>query len=578
MTTRLLTVVTLSVVLVAALSGTAFAQAAQPAQAKPEGVFTIGGTYNDVSGNLDRLGEYEVFKKDATPQVGAQVWGKSGTYLYDLLADFSGDARDQKYSARVVGPRVKASFSFDRFLHRLDHDPLTYIGSAISTFVVRATDTDPGAKHVSTNGIWNASVEVAATDHLRLFASHHVQMRDGTRQVMAMSHCANCHIKSYTRELDETMQEVKAGARFTKGRLNMDYTLANRTLEEKAPDLTNVYDNALHPQTALDVFLNRVSYDEGSGPLVFEQTPKFSKTTHTIRAAFGLPGDGAVSGNFTHSKSTNDSSDFGMDFTGLSGRATLPLGRRAMLKAYFRRYEIDTDSVFVDIAEPTAPAGPHAGLTYAQAYPTFGSPDYWTHSAASRTPTEAVLELSYRPDKKTSLNVGYMYEQIAREAYEVEKTTTNRFKATARYRPTKQLNLRARFDYSDITNPFAYLKAAKPAILQPEPTPGAVPFPGLQYFAMYDSRSVDLSSFPSSSALGEGGMTWSPSARVALSAHYRYKSMTNDTLSGAKWTHQIHLPGVELWLAPTDRVTLSAGWGYQRDTLDTVFSTLNFVG
>ena len=65
------------------------------------------------------------------------------------------------------------------------------------------------------------------------------------------------------------------------------------------------------------------------------------------------------------------------------------LGKRAMLKAYFRRYEIDTDSVFVDIAEPTAPAGPHAGLTYAQAYPTFGSPDYWTHSAASRTPSRS---------------------------------------------------------------------------------------------------------------------------------------------------------------------------------------------
>lgn len=575
MTTRLLTVLTLILVLVAALAGPA---SAQTPPAKPEGVVSVGGTFNDLSGALERVGEYEVFKKDLSPQVGAQVWGKTGTYLYDLFADFSGDARDQKYSARLVGPRVKASFSFDRFLHRLDHDPLTYIGSAISTFVVRSTDTDPGAKYASTNGIWNADVEVAATDHLRLFASHHVQMRDGTRQVMAMSHCANCHVKSYSRELDETMQEVKAGARFTKGRFSVDYTLATRTLEEKAPDITNVYDNAVHPQTALDVFRNRVSYDDENGPLVFEQTPKFSKTTHTIRAAVGLPGDGAISGNFTRSTSTNDTSDFGMDFTGLSGRATMPLGKRAMLKAYFRRYDIETDSVFVDIAEPTAPAGPHAGLTYAQAYPSFGSPDYVTHSAASRTPTEAALELSYRPNKKGSVNVGYMYEHITREAFEVEKTTTNRFKASARYRPTKQLSLRARFDYSDVTNPFAALRAAKPAILQFDPTPGAVPFPGLQYFEMYASRSVDLSNFPSSSTRGEGGLTWSPSGRMSLSAHYRYKTMTNDTLSGAKWQHQSHLPGVELWVAPSDRVTLSAGWGYQRDTLNTVFSTLNFVG
>lgn len=63
---------------------------------KPERVFTIGGTFNDLCGNLDRIGEYEVFKKDVTPQGGAQVWGKSGAWSYDLFADFSGDARDQK--------------------------------------------------------------------------------------------------------------------------------------------------------------------------------------------------------------------------------------------------------------------------------------------------------------------------------------------------------------------------------------------------------------------------------------------------------------------------------------------------
>jgi len=31
-------------------------------------------------------------------------------------------------------------------------------------------------------------------------------------------------------------------------------------------------------------------------------------------------------------------------------------------------------------------------------------------------------------------------------------------------------------------------------------------------------------------------------------------------------------------VAPSPRFTMAAGWGYQKDTLDTVFSTLNFGG
>ena len=63
-----------------------------------------------------------------------------------------------------------------------------------------------------------------------------------------------------------------------------------------------------------------------------------------------------------------------------------------------------------------------------------------------------------------------------------------------------------------------------------------------------------------------------------MSGHYRYRDQKNDELNYSTWGHAMHMPGVEVYVAPTPRFTMAAGWGYQKDTLDTVFSTLNFGG
>jgi hypothetical protein len=576
---RLILHVTLSLVLVAALSGRVLAQAPQP---KTEGIATVGALAGSNDGNQNRLNEYEVAKDGTLPQFGAQVWGNNGTFKYELLASHGGDNRDQKYGAYLsaAGGRLKASVAFDRFLHRLDHDPLDYMGAGIGNFVVRSTDHDPGTEYSTTNGLLNTDVSFAATKNVELFVSHKMVLRDGVHQGLTMSHCANCHVESYGRTLDQTTNTLAAGARFNAGRLTADYTYENRSFEENAPTPTKVFDNAIHPVTLADIFLSRVQYDDGSGPLPFALFPKFTKQTNTVRAAYALPGDGAVSGNVTHSSSFNDHSGFGSDFTGGHARVTIPLGKRAYLKGLFRKYEIETESVFVDVVELTAPAGPAAGLTYAQQYPAMLPLDYYTESAGSRSPTEMALELAFRPGKRSSVNLGYEYEEITRETFHVEKTTTSTFRAAAYWRPDKTLSLRGRYEQAMISDPFANINAAKPAALQLVPTPGGLPFgpQSLQYFEMYNSRMANLSGLPTDTIFLEGTATWSPSQMFTVSAHYRYRDQKNDELNYSTWGHDLHMPGVEVYVAPSPRFTMAAGWGYQKDTLDTVFSTLNFGG
>jgi hypothetical protein len=579
MSMRLFANVTLGLVLVAALSGSVLAQAPQ---SKTEGVATIGATVGSNTGSQNRLNEYEVAKDGTLPSFGVQVWGKNTSVRFDMVASHGGDNRDQKYGVNLAstGGRFKAAVTFDRFLHRLDHDPLDYMDAGVGNFVVRATDHDPGTDYSRAVGLLTTDVRFAATKNVEFFVSHKMTLRDGVHQGLTMSHCANCHVESFARKMDERTNTLAAGARLNAGRFTMDYTFENRTLTENGATPTNTYDNAIHPVTLLDVFVSRVQYDDANGELPFDLVPKQTKQTSTLRAAYALPGDGAVSGNFTHSASENKHAGFGSDFTGGHARVTFPLGTKAYVTGFFRKYAIDTESVFVDVVEQTAPAGPAAGLTYAQQYPAMLPLDYYTESALSRSPTEMALELAFRPGKRSSINVGYEYEEVSRETFHVEKTTTNTFKASAHYRPGKTVNLRARYQQAMTSDPFANINAAKPAILQTVPTPGGLPFgpQSLQYFEMYNSRMANLSSVPTDTLFVEGTATWSPSQQFSVSGHYRYRDQKNDELNYSTWGHAMHLPGVDVWAAPSPRFTMAAGWGYQKDTLDTVFSTLNFGG
>ena len=129
-------------------------------------------------------------------------------------------------------------------------------------------------------------------------------MRDGVHQGLTMSHCANCHVESFAPQ--DGRDDEHAGGRGARQRRPVHDGLHVREPDARprtAPTPTNTYDNAIHPVTLLDIFVSRVQYDDNNGELPFDLVPKQTKQTNTLRAAYALPGDGAISGNFTHSSS-----------------------------------------------------------------------------------------------------------------------------------------------------------------------------------------------------------------------------------------------------------------------------------
>jgi len=549
-----------------------------------EGTVSVGVLTSDSTGNQQRVGQYDDLFDTTRARTGFQMWGQTGRVKFDLAASHGGNRRDQRYSADVaIGRMVKAHVQYQRSPKRLDHDPLTYVDAASNiggTFVVEHTDTDPFAQYDFDYAELISRLELVLpkAPYLRLYVSHRQETRNGSRQSLVTSHCATCHVVSYSREMDQKTSDLIAGLSLSTARASVDYQYQNRRFDERGGGLTHTYDRAVHPATLADVFLNRVQFDQRDGPLAFDTMPSIETTRHALRAAFTLPGDIRTTGSFTSTHTRNLDTNLTISQIGGVGRFTVPLGSRVRLRGSGRRYTIESDSVAIDMIELVSPAGPSAGKTYGQAYPSFGNPDYVRESSLSRTPTDMTLELQWKASKKTTLRAGYAWEEIRRDHFAVNRTTTQSLLLSARGTLANSLQWRSRFDYDWTRDPFLNERAAIPAVLQTAPSPGNLPFTGLQYFQMYGSRQADLTSFPTRHGVFDQTVTWTPMQAVSISGHYRWHDASNDDLNFSTWDRTSHAPSVEFWIAPGEHWSLMAGYTYQKETLETYLTTLAFSG
>jgi hypothetical protein len=544
-----------------------------------QGSALVGFAANDPSGYVGRVGEYKTVK-DGQAILGATGWGNSNKTHYKFLADFGGDVDDGIYSVGIDFNRfVKAHLDYTRLPHRLDHDPLTNLDAGIANFIVRHTDNDPDAVYgIGRNDLRFKTEIVPNWEHIRFLIAYRQDNRDGSRQAISGSKCANCHQVSQSRQIDSVTRDFKADTTLTFDRVTVDYSYLNRDFEERAPTPFITLDQALHPASLADVFTNRFQFDADFGPVPVDVVPRSKKESHVARARVTIPKRGSLQGKYVHSKVTNRDVQLNVDTDYYLGRLVVPMGARAVLKADIRHMNIDADSIFVEVIDPVANAGPLAGKTFTEAYPQFGEASFIRESSLSRSPTDFSLDFTYRPKKRTTLRVGYDYERLQRDHFEVEKTITNRLLFAVRSRPNRKVRLRARVESAWIDKPFTYLHAAIPDVVQSAPSPGATPFFGLQYFEVYDARQANLTNQPTRASLAEGSVTWSPSPRSGVSAHYRYRGASNDDLNFSEWDRKVHVPGVEAWFAPNGQWSLAFGYNYRKEKTKTLFSILDFSG
>lgn len=413
--------------------------------------------------------------------------------------------------------------------------------------------------------------------------------RSGDQQSIGMSKCTSCHVTGQSKKIDERTQDITAGVTGKFGLLTMDYSFMNRQFRDSASAPTRYYDPALSPgaafpanyYTAAQGFDNRLLYDARSGLIKSDETPDSTKNSHIAKAKVDLPRDTSVMASYVKTTVESDkTADTGFTFNGANqvklktdydaygGKVTTTFGKKLAITVRGRAERLKNDDVGLQFDTLPLVATASYGTTPNQFTPTAASLNPTRYSVISRDTFTGGLDAVYRLPLKTTLRMGYEYQYIDRDEEEFEKTTTHTFKAGVNSRPSKTVSARAAITYKSIDDAFHNPHAALTNLTN---NTGTTVGNGLTYgISLYDKRIADLTNQPDEVVDANIATTWSPSEHYSISAMYRIKSEQNDhTVS--KWKQDTHSPGVSIWYAPTQKVSMTLTYNYLNQESETAF-------
>ncbi len=558
----------IGLLLVSALSFYVWAEEGDKTDYKLE--LGIGYHFTDWDDYEGKVGEYNVLDQEAT---GPDMNISGSAQNKDLDLDFSGRYQnDNDYDARVSGDYQRIflqDFSYSSFEHWLDHDDLDNVCGRTGGVVVNHEDFDAGKDYIIrySEEKSDTTLNLPFSPGTNVYFNYHRQKREGHRQAMTISHCGTCHVTSHAREVNEETEDINTGISKKFGWLTLVYDYFHREFDERGDTPINYYDDPTNPDGKTgDVFDDRISY--GDEALPYDQVPSMEKDAHMVKILAKLPGHSSFYASYVFSNIENNDEDLETDTDTVSARLTNNFFPGLNLSGKFKYLTIDNDDVFVDVNEPVSVAGPNEGYTWDEHNPALNynsfDPDFIRQSTMSRDVMSFGIDARYQLLKKTSLHLGYEWEEIDRDNFVLEddgdtETTTNAVRVGMMTRPHRSVKLRLRYKLEDTDNPFKNIEGAYEGTIYD--TAGGA-FDGLQYYERYDQRLADVSNQPTLAHEITGDMTWSALANLSLTAGYRYTDEENDEINLSDWEQNSHMPSISLAYMPLTKLSFNFSYIY----------------
>ncbi|MBN2233116.1 MAG: MtrB/PioB family outer membrane beta-barrel protein [Deltaproteobacteria bacterium] len=610
------------------------------------GSVSLGLGVVDMDDSREGAGEYRTLDQGANVEFGAQVDGWQKGIKYDAEIDITD--QDEYRGALDLDFRryFRTENSYQRFMHWLENDDLVNWNTdpdfafpatmgpadpyytALGSKAIMCAPTAVGANvAVYQHDSWGDDLYIKREEYkshneflipgaefIKIHADYRLEKRHGYEQGRTMNKCSGCHFFAEDRRLDERTEDFKIGATAHLGMLTVDYTFFHREFEEDAATPTNVFDTASNNGGLAD---QKMLWDSADGAIPYDATPDSKKDSHIVKAQFVMPFNTTLFGTYVNSTVENDtatnynttydngaygvSDDPEYDYDRIAFRLTSAPIKNLTLSLRYTYEDLDSDEVEI-LYEDGAFVDSHVtGGTYLD--PTlYGLHDYNEHhdgfpwervSSLSRETDTYGADFKYRLFARTSLLLGYEYEEDDREYEALGETETNTFKVALNSRYFDKLSFRLKYQYEDIDNPFAHEGAAfadgdaigRWLADQVAANPGTCPdlagqysSAGLgmpwfgyanEYFVMYNSRQATLTSEPDETHEVTLNLTYAISPKMSANFHYKYvqedSSMHIPGVSSG-FDKESHSPGVDLWFAPSDKLTFTLA--YQYDTME----------
>lgn len=449
---------------------------------------------------------------------------------------------------------------------------------------VYGEDLTPGADFNIRYSEWDnhADVTLPQLPNLTLHAGYRVQKREGLEQSIGMSKCTACHVTGQGREVDEETKDLSVGVTGRFGKLTVDYTFLDREFREQADSPMRTYDPALSPgnnggagyAAANPTFDNRLLYDYEDGLLAYDTTPDSDKQSHALKARFDFSRDTSMVGSYVHADVDSDkNSETGVfllkddnletEYDGYAFKFATKLLPQLKVSLRGKLEEIDADDVAMTFYPMGTTAQPNLG---GGVLPASINSSY--DPLASREMLTLGADALYRLTPKSSVKLGYEYQEVERDDDHYDTTRSHTIEAAYRAKYSKSLSTQVSYSYENIDSPFQYADAAgyiDPATGLPygnnqDPTPviGTGNLYGTQF---YDLRQTDLSNLPEDIHEGKAAVTWSPQPNLSATVSYRIKLEENE-LDRSEWEQTTHSPSLSLWYAPSGDLSFTFAYNY----------------
>ena len=196
----------------------------------------IGWWFVESDGSPTKVAEYEGLGSSAFADLDGLF--SDGRRTVNLSGTFLDNDTDQA-SLDYFGPRLAAEFDLQRYLHRLDHDPLTNMGDMTSGQETIREDLNVGEDYAIRVEDVKTSFESRLNQHVKARLNFRSLRRFGDRQANAMQHCFceirqnNCHVLSQRQEIDWLTVKLEPAIEVKYGPVRVEYSRPMRFLDQE---------------------------------------------------------------------------------------------------------------------------------------------------------------------------------------------------------------------------------------------------------------------------------------------------------------------------------------------------------
>ncbi len=526
-----------------------------------DGTVSVGLNITDGNDSMNQTAEYKTNNEDGTAEISVDLFAGNEDRYVIIQSDIVD--KDDVFTKILfqLNPGIRDTFTFNRYLHRLDHD---YMDNLQARESMDAANNTPGGKMITNEdhdpygeyGIvvtdLQNNLEVDLGEHVMIDWGFRNMAREGFEQSQSVEHCSMCHINARKTRVDEETRDHTLGVHVALSKINIVYRYMISEFHNYVDAPTNYYRAAVHPTTGEKgvEFAPRTNFQDQEMP--YSATPENSKTAHDLKFTSDLTSSNAIMGRFSVTNVENESEGLEMDTTyGAFKWMYRPEGKFYMT-ALVSRESIDNDSVYIDL--PTWREGR-----------TGGGQDFdWTReSAFNRDVTIANMRARYNLSKSQYLSFDYRYRSIDREYLEIDHDTTET--ETAQHRVTAAWSYRSQKSRSNVSlvyeisdQPFANREAMCEKSLYDTP---ALPDNSFVYYFQRE-RQGEGSNLPSDSLKLNANFSMFKTSKFSVNFQGTYQDEKNDELNSYEWERDQMTLGFNIFVTASTKAAFAAGYNY----------------